>query len=87
MCTQAAAASTASLILQLSHPPTHTHKPRGPDQICTDSDSRCSYTNRSSFQKTTSTMEWGAAKDLLSEWLWGPQGNLGFSYKAKHRSL
>ncbi len=46
---------------------------------------RCSYTNRSSFQKTTSTIERGM--DLLSWGIWGSRSDLGFSYKAKHRSL
>ncbi len=71
----------------LSCRPAPSHEPRGPPLDLLRLSPRCSYTNRSSFQKTTSTMERGAGMDLLSWGIWGPQNVLDFSYKAKHLSL
>lgn len=67
--------------------PAPSHEPGGPRLALHRLSAHCSYTNRSSFQKTTSTMERGAGMVLLSEGIWGPWSDLGFSYKAKHRSL
>lgn len=81
--TLAAAASAASPVLQ-RYPLPRAHRP--PACLWTES-AHAEVTQTGLSRKTTSTMEWGAGIDLLSERIWGPQSDLGFSYKAKHRSL
>lgn len=65
--------------------------PHGPPTSPSQSSfARCSYTNRSSFHRTTVRQQWGGAEREGTQWALGfgaSRSDSGFSYKAKHQSL